>query len=67
MFVFLGRHCDGSSPGTSFLSHSSTDLRKLEVTGNNESVTNSQLPSAMPVPPKDLDEIITDFFRYYST
>ncbi|EFO23215.2 hypothetical protein LOAG_05271 [Loa loa] len=57
------RHCDGSPPGTSFLSCHSTDLRKLEVTGSSESVTNSQLPLAMPVPPKDLDEIVTDFFR----
>uniref|UniRef100_A0AAF5PHW2 LisH domain-containing protein n=1 Tax=Wuchereria bancrofti TaxID=6293 RepID=A0AAF5PHW2_WUCBA len=57
------RHCDGSSPGTSFLSYYSTDLRKPEVTGSAESATNPQLSSVMPAPPKDLDEIVTDFFR----
>ncbi|KAL3982548.1 hypothetical protein ACH3XW_47600 [Acanthocheilonema viteae] len=57
------RHFDGSPPGTSFISSCSTDLGKLEVTDSSENVTCPQLPSAMPVPPKDLDEIVTDFFR----
>ncbi|CAG9538905.1 unnamed protein product, partial [Cercopithifilaria johnstoni] len=57
------RHFDGSPPGTSFVSSSSIDLKKVEVTGSSGNVMNPQLPSAMPVPPKDLDEIVTDFFR----
>ncbi|MCP9265711.1 Vprbp protein [Dirofilaria immitis] len=56
------RHCDGSLPGTSFISCCSANLRKLEVINGGESATNSKLSSAMPVPPKDLDEIIADFF-----
>lgn len=64
MLVFLGRHFDGSSPGASVAS-SCSNLRKIEVTSSGESVISPQLPSVMPVPPKDLDEIIIDFFRYH--
>uniref|UniRef100_A0A915PMW3 LisH domain-containing protein n=1 Tax=Setaria digitata TaxID=48799 RepID=A0A915PMW3_9BILA len=54
------RHFDGSPPGTSV--GYSPDRKKLELTSNSDCFTNYQFSSALPAPPKDLDEIITDFF-----
>ncbi|VDM95391.1 unnamed protein product [Thelazia callipaeda] len=58
----LDTYWNDTLPTTSSSSYS-IDPEKMDIVGSTGSDKDSLVSSTMPVPPKNLDEIITDFFR----